>query len=338
MKVIKIDKKEIRKLKIAITGITGFIGQYFSKTFNDENKYILLVRHSSNVDFLEEKSNIKVIRMGFSEEELEEALVGVDVVVHMIGQMGKYGLPREQFINVNCNLTKKILNACINNEVKQFIYLSTPGVQGFGKRLCVEEDSYAPRNVYEETKVTAERDIISTLKKTNVKYTILRPDFVYGPGDYRRIRMYKNIRDKKFVLTTSGKSYLHPTYVDDVVQGIWCSIANNNAYNQIFNISAKDDIRVREYLKTIADYFGVNILHFNIGYYLSVFCATIIDKFCNVILKREGFVSKNKIDFLAMDHSTSCKKAQELIGYNPKYDFKLGFDKTMEWYNKNNLM
>ena len=48
--------------------------------------------------------------------------------------------------------------------------------------------------------------------------------------------------------------------------------------------------------------------------------------------------NQNKIDFLAMDHSTSCKKAQELIGYNPKYDFKLGFDKTMEWYNKNNLM
>ena len=47
---------------------------------------------------------------------------------------------------------------------------------------------------------------------------------------------------------------------------------------------------------------------------------------------------KNKIDFLAVDHSTSSKKAQSLIGYDPQYDFETGFANTMKWCEDNNLL
>lgn len=326
-------------MKILVTGITGFIGQNFANAIkNDTNDYICLVRSTSKTDFLKNHSNVRVIVTDFSEKELAELLQDVKIVVHMIGQMGGHGVQKEQFEASNCKLTLDMLNACIHAGVKQFLYLSTPGVQGFGNRLCVETIPYAPRNLYEETKVQAEKIIISSLKESDVKYTIIRPDFVYGPGDYRRIKMYKNIRDKKFVLTTSGTSYLHPTYVDDVVQGIICAMGNINAYNEIFNISALNDVTVKEYLKTMADYFNVSLIHINIGYRLSCLMAGMIDWLFNLLLKKEGFVSKNKIDFLAIDHSTSNEKARKMIGYKPQYDFKTGFNLTMKWIEENNLL
>ena len=263
-------------MKIIITGITGFIGLNFLKCLNPDYDYICLVRKSSNTVELKNFPHVSVKKIDFGRPAIEQAINGADIVIHMAGQMGGYGISDKEFERVNCQLTQDIAESCKTVGIKQLIYLSTPGVQGFGHRLCAECTPYAPRNIYEKTKVHAEKTIISTLKDSVVKYTIIRPDFVYGPGDYRRIKMYKNIRDKKFILTTSGKSYLHPTYVMDVVQGINKSVANPNAYNEIFNISAQNDITVQDYLEVISSHFNVPLLKFNIGYHLSIFFAGII--------------------------------------------------------------
>ena len=326
-------------MKILVTGITGFIGRRFAEAIkNDKNEYICLVRENSKTEFLLGYSNAKIVRTDFSKAELDCAVREAELIIHMIGQMGADGVTEAQFEETNCNLTDRLVRAALGTNVKQFIYISTPGVQGFGKRLCLETEEYAPRNIYEKTKVRAEQIIISQLSGSDISYTIIRPDFVYGPGDYRRIKMYKNIRDKKFVLTTSGKSYLHPTYVDDVVQGIMCAMDNDKAYNEIFNISAPTDISVKNYLQVICGYFNVPLIHINIGYKMSSCLATLIDKIWFSLFGKEGFVSKNKIDFLSIDHSTSNRKAQELIGYTPEYDFKSGFELTMQWCKANNLL
>lgn len=327
------------EMRIIVTGITGFIGKNLLKTIaGNENQYICLVRKESNLAGLVKAENIEYRVTSFNQDELIGNFKDADVVIHMIGQMGAYGVPYERFEKVNCSLTKEVVNACIAANVQQLVYVSTPGVQGFGKRLCNEEEPYAPRNPYEQTKVIAEQAVIDGLSKTTVKYTILRPDFVYGPEDTRRIKMYKNIRDRKFVLTTSGKSHLCPTYVLDVAQGINKSIGNPAAYNGIFNLSSETDITVQEYLDVIAGYFGTKILRFNIGYKLSIFFASIIETFYDRVLKKDAFVSKNKIDFLAMDHSTSCEKAKNLLGYHAEYSFKYGFAETMKWCKENQLL
>lgn len=326
-------------MRIAVTGITGFIGRNFLKTIiDDENEYVCLVRKESNVADLKKARNITYRTVAFNEGDLAVALVDTDVVIHMIGQMGGYGVPLSRYEDTNCKLTQGMVQACISAGVKQLIYISTPGVQGFGKRLCLESAPYAPRNAYEQTKVRAEQIIIGGLAATGVKYTILRPDFVYGPWDTRRVRMYKNIRSKKFVLTTSGSSYLHPTYVMDVVQGIKRAICNTNAYDEIFNISAESDITAKEYLDTIAAYFNVPLIHVNVGYHVSVVLASIIELFCNTVLRRDGVVSKNKIDFLALDHSTSNEKASKLLGYHARFTFREGFEETMKWCEENGLI
>lgn len=326
-------------MKVAVTGITGFIGKnLFHKIVDDDNKYLCLVRETSKTAGLGKAENIEFRVVNFEHANLTVQLKGIDVVIHMIGQMGGYGVPAEDYMRINCNLTKNMIDACKDAKVKQFIYFSTPGVQGFGKRLCCEEEPYAPRNLYERTKAEAEKIIIQNLSGTGVNYTIIRPDFVYGPGDVRRIKMYRNIRSHRFVLTTSGKSYLHPTYVMDVVQGVIKTIGNPCAYNEIFNLSAERDISVKEYLDTIAEYFGTKIIHVNIGYYASIYLAGAVDKLYKVLLKREGFVSKNKIDFLSLDHSTSHEKASKLLGYHPQYSFKEGLAETMKWCKTKKLI
>ena len=53
------------------------------------------------------------------------------------------GITEEDMIKGNVTLTEKVVNACIRAKVRQLIYLSTPGVQGFGHRLCAAETAAA---------------------------------------------------------------------------------------------------------------------------------------------------------------------------------------------------
>ena len=150
--------------------------------------------------------------------------------------------------------------------------------------------------------------------------------------------MYSGIKNGKFLLTTSGKSYLHPTYIDDVVQGFMRTIMNQAAFNQIFNIAAEHDITSKEYLDIIAKNVNASIKQINIGYRASVLLGSMIDKVYKRFLRREAFVSKNKIDFLAIDHSSSIEKAKKLLKYQPEYDCKKGMEKTIQWLKEQTLL
>lgn len=130
------------------------------------------------------------------EISLKRETEGASVLIHLIGQMGGKEITKEKMDYANVALTKIVADVCVSSHVNQIIYCSTPGVQGFGHRACTEEMPYAPRGQYERSKVEAEMALIEICKKNQVNYTIIRPDFVYGPLDMRRVKMYKNIKKK----------------------------------------------------------------------------------------------------------------------------------------------
>lgn len=151
-------------MKIIITGITGFIGKNLMKAIDgDENQYVCLVRKSSNIKELSKADNIKFLTSDFGVSELTQIFQDVEVVIHMAGQIGSYGITWETFYEGNVTLTQNVVKACNAAGVKQLIYVSTPGVIGFGKRLSCEEEPYAPRNPYEQSKSMAEQVIMAQL-------------------------------------------------------------------------------------------------------------------------------------------------------------------------------
>ena len=156
------EDRRIFSMKIIVTGITGFIGRNFAKAVADNgNQYVCLVRKTSYTDNLIKAKNIEYIITDFSVKNLSQTFADADAVIHMAGQIGSYGITEERFIEGNYNLTKNVMQACDIANVKQIVYISTPGVTGFGKRLSTEKDSYAPRGMYEQTKEMAEKAILT---------------------------------------------------------------------------------------------------------------------------------------------------------------------------------
>ena len=323
-------------MKILLTGGTGFIGQHMAKMLVDHGYDVnCIIRNSKLRDKLPE--NVTVFVKDLKDvREIPDCMAGVDVVIHIAAQLGHHGVPAETYYKVNYLATQTLLEMAVEHNVLQFIFCSAPFVVGLGGRLTTEDAPYAPKGDYSDTKVLAEKYIIEKGEK-RIRYTILRTSYVYGPGDIRRISLYKSILRKRFILTTNGKAHLQPTYVTDIVNGFLLSIKNESAYGQIINL-AGDECTVQEYLECIADAVGSKLIKINIGYSISVFLACIMEFLSKLIFKKPGLVTKSRIDFLALDHSCSVEKASKLLGYKPVVSLKDGIKRTIEWAKEKNYL
>jgi UDP-glucose 4-epimerase len=325
-------------LNVLVTGATGFIGSHLVNKLLDAGHNVrCTIRNSSDMSTLPVNKQIEVVNVDLQAPQ-KDIFDSIQIVIHLAAQLGEYGIEPDYIYKINYDMTKKLLLQAEQSNVEQFIFCSTPGVLGFGHRLAPEDTAYNPRNLYEKTKTDAEQFIISHCADSHMKYTIIRPDFVYGPGDIRRIKLYKAIRNRKFILTTSGKSYIHPTYIDDVIQGFLLCVGNPKSYNEVFNIAAAEDVQSSEFLQVIANEVGSRVVHINIGYKPSIFISRIVDIIFDKIFHKEGFVTPNKIDFLATDHSSSIEKAKRILGYSPEFDIYKGLHTTINWCRHNDYL
>jgi UDP-glucose 4-epimerase len=316
-------------MKILLTGGTGFIGQHLARALADAGYEVnCIVRNPELRHKL--PSNVNIFYGDLTKiRKIPECLEGVEVVVHVAAQLGHYGISRDTYRAVNHRATVDLLEMSIEHHVKQFIFCSAPFVVGLGERLSSEDASYAPKGHYSESKVLAEKSI-QEKSAGKIHYTILRTSYVYGPGDTRRIPLYKGIMRKHFVLTTSGRAYLQPTYVSDAVDGFLLTINNEKAYEQIINIGG-NECTVQAYLECIANAVHSRLVKMNIGYPLSVLGACAVDFISRLFFRKPGFVTKSRIDFLSLDHSCKIEKAEKLLNYKPRISLEEGIDRTIRW-------
>jgi len=327
-------------MNILITGGTGFIGRHLTRALTRQGfRCTCLVKPGRNLDEIEELSNVRIVYGDVTRpDSLQKSVQDMEVVYHLAGQIGEWGVPDERFFTINVKATQNLLEAASKAGVKHLIFCSTPGVQGKGYPSATEELSYHPPYMYEQSKAEAEKTLLAFKgKERKLQITIVRPDFVYGPGDLRRLPLYKAIRDRRFFLIGDGRALLHPTFIDDAVQG-FCLLPNNPvAFGQIYNIAGPRTVTVREYAQTIAKLFDVSLS----GIRLPISFARALAKLFESVSRMSGkepVLSLSKVEFLTTDHGSDISKARHQIGYRPEIDFDIGIRQTLNWYYREGFL
>jgi len=243
----------------------------------------------------------------------------------------------KQYAAVNVQGTANLLEEALAEGVKQVIFASTPGVQGKGYASAKEDFPYNPPYDYERTKCQAEELCRRIGKENGLPVTIIRPDFVYGPGDTRRLAFYRAIKRKRFLVVGNGQAILHPTYIDDAVKGFLLVVENPVAMGQTFNIGGPNQVSVMTYVETICRCLDVSMPRLRIPKGVAMGAAIICEAYFRKS-GREPFLSKSKIEFLTQDHGSNITKARSLLGYVPKVTLSEGIKMTVDWYRRNNLL
>ena len=97
-----------------------------------------------------------------------------------------------------------------------------------------EESPLAPGNIYERTKVAAERLVREFGAEHKLPWTILRPADVYGPRVQRLLKLFKGVAAGRFPLFGAGEGRRHMIYVDDLVSGFFRACERESALETPF--------------------------------------------------------------------------------------------------------
>lgn len=239
---------------ILITGATGFIGSYLLRYLIEKGEDVLALvrdpkRLNVDVDYVVgDVTNLK---------SLDKAFKDVDRVYHLAA-IFRHDVRPEDIWRTNLEGTKNIVRLCVEHGC-DLLHVSTVGVLGYANSEPLSEDSpYNPNpNPYARSKAEAERFVLrACVNGLNAK--IVRPAFVYGVGGRYGLNLLIEMVVKgklKFVIG-SGKNYIHPIHVKDVVRAMVLVMERGEG---VYNLANERAVRLREFLELVARYAGVKL-------------------------------------------------------------------------------
>jgi len=322
--------------KILVTGGTGFIGSHLVEALVKRGyKVRCLVREKSDVKHLKDLGVELVYGDICDENSLKNAVQGVSVVFHLAGILGRWGVPKEVYWDIHVKGTENLLKACIENGVKRIIYCSSAGVLGpIEKPPADESYPYNPSNIYEKTKAEAEKAILNCKEKLEV--TVIRPEFVYGPRDMHVLRLFDSIQKGRFFIIGDGESLLHPTYIDDLIQGFLLCLENEESIGEIYLITGETPVKVRDLVAMIAEELGVSPPKIHVPKWLA-YMAAILFESASRLFNFEPPITLSQVKFFTQHRAFDYSKAKSELGYCP-INLKKGIRKTVSWYRKNGYL
>lgn len=324
-------------MKVLVTGATGFVGGHLVKRLiNDGHSVRALVRKGRDIKGFD--GRVEIVYGDITDpHSLDDATRNVDMVYHSAALVREAGVPDSLFYEVNVKGTENLLEASLRNGVKQFIHISTCGVHGDVQDPPATEDTpFNPEDIYQKTKIESER-LAMDFRKKGLHVVIIRPAGIYGPGDTRLLKLFKLIKERKFLMVGDGRTLFHLVYIDDLIDALILAGQVPDAEGEAFLIAGERYLSLNELTRLIADFFGVlqRKVHLPV---LPVRLLAIAMEFIFKPLRIEPPLFRRRVDFFTKNRAFDISKAKRILGYRPKVDIEEGVRLTVDWYKREGLL
>lgn len=284
-------------MKVAITGITGFVGQNLSKYLSDFS--ILGI------------SRKKTEQCITYEELSAEKLNKFNAFVHLAGKAHdlKKTSQDQEYFEVNTELTKNIFAEFLKSNCETFVYMSSvkaaaDEVEG----VLTEEHIPEPITVYGKSKLAAEQYLLAQEIPSNKRVYILRPCMIHGPYNKGNLNLLYNFVSKgipyPFGKYQNERSFVSVENLCFVIKEL---IENKNIASGIYNIADDTTLSTRELVEIIGGVVGMpaKVL------YLSKFLVRSIATLGDVLPLP---INSERVHKLTENYCVSNKKIKQAIG------------------------
>ena len=260
---------------ILITGATGFIGSKVIENLLDRGFRNLrcVARPSSDVGRIEAmarrtggSARLEVIRGNLlSREDCAAATKNVAVIIHLAAARGEKSFP-DAFMN-SVVTTRNLLEAVAGKaHLRRFVNISSFAVysnqskprRGLLDESCpVENRPHLRGDAYCFAKVKQDEIVTEYGEKFGIPYVIVRPGYVYGPGN-EAITSRVGIGTFGIFLHLGGANTIPFTFVDNCVDAIVQAGLTKGVDGEVFNVVDDDLPSSRRFLRL----YKRNVRHF----------------------------------------------------------------------------
>lgn len=324
--------------KVMVTGGTGFTGgALIQKLVEQGNEVVALVRPSADTAKLQALGVTLVLGDITQAESVERAAAGCDIIYNIAAVYRTAGHPDSYYEAVNTQGVQHVIDAARKQGVSRTVHCSTIGVHGDIKEIPSNEDSpFNPGDIYQRTKLDGE-ELFAKAMQEGLEGSIFRPGAIYGPGDLRLLKMFKQIKRGFFPLFGGGRNMYHLSYIDDLTDGIILCGEHPNAVGERFILCSDEYSSMRELAADIAMELGVKAPTFAPPVQPLMWAA----KLCEWLCKPLGInppLHTRRVEFFVKSRAFDNSKAKRLLGYQPKVGTKEGIKRTIAWYQANGYL
>ncbi|CAG7649095.1 NAD-dependent epimerase/dehydratase family protein [Paenibacillus allorhizosphaerae] len=315
-------KDMIQGENIFVTGGAGFIGSTVVGSLINHNKVTVYDNFTRNA--LKEKPyynhpNLTVVQGDILDPEaVKRSMQNSTYIIHAAAIAGIDSVIKSPVTTMRVNMvgSNNVLAAAASlQNCKRVVCFSTSEVFG---QMAFRSTETSPavmgavgeaRWTYAVSKLAEEHLAYAFYKEQGLPTVTVRPFNVYGPGQVGegaiRTFIMRALRNENLQIHGDGTQIRAWCYIDDMVEGIVCTMIRDEAVGQSFNIGNQ---------RTVITVYGL--------------ASTIIR-----VLR-----SKSEIEFVEADSADielripNVEKAKKLLGFEAKVDLEEGIDATAQYF------
>lgn len=318
---------------VLVTGANGFIGSRLCQRLVAGGYAIrILCRESSDLSLLKDIPFDKEIGDITVLESLNDAVTGVDYIIHAAGLIKAKN--ESAYFRVNQGGTSNLLNAVKNHnlDLKKFVLISSVAAAGPADEIPRKEtDPPEPLTTYGRSKLAGEEAARPFFDL--IPITILRPPAVYGPGDKAILTLFDLANKGIKPYMAGGNNRIQMVYVDDLCRAVQVAMESDKSRGETFFIADAEAHSVRELMNKMGQLCGKKGIGIYIPLWLLRIIALISEGFFRMIGKTPLF-SREKVRELTANWLLDVSYARDQIGFETKFDFTAGATESIAWYRR----
>jgi len=323
-------------MKILVTGASGFIGGHVCEELHERGHRIrALVRRADPPPHLLALDDLEIARGDLTDSrDVDRMVRGMEAVIHAAAKVNDWG-PLREFVALNHDATKDLLETGRQGGVETFVYLSSVAVQGFGTHVeSTEEGPYYPvRSAYSVSKKMAE-DLVLSQNAPGFKTTAVRPGNVYGARDRATFyNIFRYLERGLMGYVDQGRHLTTIVSIDNLVDGVVKALERPESGGRALIVCDPVKLTWKVLQEHICSLLGVQSGRLNAPAWLSYIAAYLCAGAYHLAGARSlPPLTPYRIRHVAKDYHFVPDLARRIIGYEPVVDWREGMRRAVEAY------
>lgn len=316
--------------RVLITGGAGFLGINLAR-FLDQCGVDVVSLDLEPFDYADMRDKVTTITGDIRDAPtVAKAVEGCDAVVHTAAALPLYS--PEDIYTTDVEGTRTVLQVTQDAGIERVVHISSTAVYGIPDHhpLC-EDDRLDGVGAYGQAKIQAEMVCLEA-RARGTTVPILRPKSFVGP---ERLGVFALLYDwaldgRNFPMIGSGNNRYQLLDVEDLCRAIWlCLTLPSEVVNDTFNIGAAEFTTMKQDYQAVLDAAGHGKRIIGFPAAPMIWTLRVLEKLGISPLYKWVYETASEDSFV------STQKAEQELGWQPKYSNQDALLRNFAWYQQN---